>query len=129
MNETFKPFEQVLVRGNDTEEWVCGIYSHYDSVLNSHCVMGVFYNECIPYEDNKALLGTKDSPQPKRWRANRGEYYWYIDSFEVCLGQEDDVSYNDKRYNIGNYFRSREEAEEMAVKFRALLVKAMLKGE
>lgn len=129
MNETFKPFQQVLVRGNETEEWVCGVYSHYDSALKSHCAMGVFYNECIPYEGNKALLGTTDSPQPKRWRAERGGHYWYVDYDGTATEIYESFDYfDDKRYSIGNYFRTFEDAEDMAVKFRALLVKAMLKG-
>lgn len=122
MNDNnFKPFDKVLVRQDNSTDWACDLYSHYVDNLKMHCCVGGLFSQAIPYEGNEHLLGTKDSPQPKRWRANRGEYYWYIDSFEVCLGQEDDVSYNDKRYNIGNYFRTREEAAEMAVKFRDLL--------
>lgn len=126
MNDNnFKPFQQVLVRGNDTEEWVCGIYSHYDSVLKSHCVMGAFYNECIPYEGNEHLLGTTNEPKPKRWRAEKEEFYYFVNDALYADSEEDMYSnIDDYRYNIGNYFHSREEAEEMAEKF-----KEMLKGE
>lgn len=122
MNETFKPFEQVLVRGNDTEEWVCGVYSHYDSVLNSHCVMGVFYDECIHYEGNEHLLGTEDAPQPKRWRAEGNDFYYFAGSDGKVYSSVDRGSDDSNiLYEIGNYFRTREEAEKVAEKFKALL--------
>lgn len=122
MKQNFKPFDKVLVRENETEEWVCGIYSHYDSVLNSHCAMGVFYNECIPYEGNEALLGTTDVPKPKRWRAENLCTYWLV-ALDASAQEARDTygECDNQRYEIGNYFRTREEAEKVAEKFKQLL--------
>lgn len=131
MNENnFKPFQQVLVRDGKNNEWMCDFYSHYDNETEYHFCVGGRYECCIPYDGNEELLGTTDVPQPKRWRAKDGESYWVIaidgTSKEVCDTNDE---WDNRRFEIGNYFRSREEAEEMAVKFRALLVKAMMKGE
>lgn len=68
---TLKPFDRVLVRDNDKNEWYCELYSHYRS--ESHykygCTSSAFY-QCIPYnDDTKHLVGTKkDCPEYyKNW--------------------------------------------------------------
>lgn len=58
----FKPFEKVLVRVRDTDIWRCSFFSHIDSDSNSTfkyaTVTGDFI-ECIPYEGNEGLVGTR----------------------------------------------------------------------
>lgn len=67
----FKPFEQVLVRDDDDEKWCPAFFSVLDSSrVDPFGVMGnewpVFYNQCIPYnDDNKHLLYTSDPYKPK----------------------------------------------------------------
>lgn len=128
MNDyNFKPFDKVLVRDNDDKKWMLNMFSHYDeTAIKFHfvCLVSCFKN-CIPYEGNEHLLGTTDSPKPKRWRAKKNCEYYYINSrVEVVVYLEGCTVVDDEHFNIGNYFRTREEAEEMADKF-----KAMLKGE
>lgn len=130
MNEQLKPFDKVLVRRYDSNAWRCDLFSHVAEELGMYVCAGGNYEECIPYEGNEALLGTTDSPKPKRWRAENGGLYWALDinyvAYEVI---EQYNKYDDRLYSVGNYFRTKEQAEEMAIKIRALLVKAMLKGE
>lgn len=50
--------------------------------------------------------------EPKRWRAEGGGKYWYLDDCGVVLSNEewgDDT--DDFRYRIGNYFKTEAEAE------------------
>lgn len=50
--------------------------------------------------------------EPKRWRAEGGGKYWYLDDCGVVLSNEewgDDT--DDFRYSIGNYFKTEAEAE------------------
>lgn len=50
--------------------------------------------------------------EPKRWRAEGGGKYWYLDDYGVVLSNEewgDDT--DDFRYSIGNYFKTEAEAE------------------
>lgn len=56
----FKPFDKVLVRQLETEEWRANIFSHTDKTdeyLDYVCVNGR-WEFCIPYEGNESLLGT-----------------------------------------------------------------------
>lgn len=124
MNDyNFKPFDKVLVRADGYNKWLASFYSHYDKEKNVHiCTNGAICTDCIPYEGNKHLLGTTDEPKTKRWRAKKGEQYWYLNYVCECFEANDDrCFYDDNCYNIGNYFRTKEEAEEMAVKFKQML--------
>ena len=58
-----KPFNKVLIRDRDTEEWNCHFFSYYrkNSDRPYICIGSEGMNEykqCIPYEANKHLLGT-----------------------------------------------------------------------
>lgn len=55
----FKPFQKVLVRNTDSDDWTVDIYSHYYSDLDSypHRCVGGWWAHCIPFEDNEHLLG------------------------------------------------------------------------
>lgn len=60
----FKPFDKVLVRDFDDEEWKADFFSHNrfanDSYYRFSCV-GNKWRHCIPYnEETKHLLGTAD---------------------------------------------------------------------
>lgn len=56
---TLKPFDKVLVRDNDDKMWTADIFSFYNKklVYPFMCV-GHYTSQCIPYEQNKHLLGT-----------------------------------------------------------------------
>ena len=59
---TLKPFDKVLVRDKNFENWNCGVFSHKDvsSAYPYRCI-GTLCICCIPYnEETKHLLGTKE---------------------------------------------------------------------
>ena len=126
MNENkFKPYDRVLVRDDEESTWMCDLYSNYDDVTEQHVCVGNSFCICIPYDGNEALLGTTDSPQPKRWRAEiDGKYYIINDRCVVKEDIEHELMSDDLYYNIGNYFRTYEEAKAIANK-----IKQLLKGE
>ena len=68
--KTLKPFDRVLVRDRDCENWNCGFFSHKDaSCAYSYRCIGTPYIYCIPYnDDTKHLVGTTDEAP---------EYYRY----------------------------------------------------
>lgn len=122
----FTPYQKVLVRGCDGDTWTCDWYSHYNERLGMHVIIGsIACKNIIPYEGNEHLLGTTDSPKPNRWRAEMGKLYYFIDA-TFCANREEDIytPMDNYRHNIGNYFRTKEEAQAMADRF-----KAILKGE
>ena len=61
----FNPLDKVLVRDKDDEEWRTEIFSNYDKTVNGdpfyRCLIAA-WEQCIPYEGNESLLGTKDKP-------------------------------------------------------------------
>ena len=60
----FKPYDKVLVRVEDEDEWGINLFSHYNRVecFKYQCINGC-YRKCIPYEGNEHLLGTTDNPK------------------------------------------------------------------
>ena len=60
----FKPFDKVLVRDVDNEEWKADFFSRYytDYRYDYECVSGA-YIQCIPYDGNEHLLGTTNKPK------------------------------------------------------------------
>ena len=54
-----------------------------------------------------------------RWRAERGRGYYYIDSECTAFGTYDyRCNEDNRRYELGNYFRTVEQAEEKAKKIK-----------
>lgn len=65
------PFDKVLVRNKESEEWRCQLFSHITEVCCSNfpyiCCFGAF-KYCIPYnDDTKYLVGETDGA-PKFYR-------------------------------------------------------------
>ena len=63
------------------------------------------------------------SYKTKRWRADYNEEYYYIEDVKVKTFVEkyDELDY--KLYDIGNYFRTREQAEKVAKEIREIFEK------
>lgn len=57
----FKPFDKVLVRDNNEQEWIINLFSHYDKddSYKYFCLKSC-YKQCIFYKGNEYLLGTTD---------------------------------------------------------------------
>lgn len=61
----FKPFDKVLVRNENKQEWLPGFFCKLDGdcnhpyhIMNLHHLTDFAYKQCIPYEGNEHLLGT-----------------------------------------------------------------------
>ena len=62
----FEPFEKVLIRNYDYQQWTASFFSH--KVKEGYICIGGLWNQCIPYEGNEHLLSTTHStenPQPE----------------------------------------------------------------
>lgn len=68
----FKPFDKVLVRDNNDEQWRASFFSHYEPDENMPFQVpfitgGHAYFQCIPYNEETAhLVGTTGMP-PKKY--------------------------------------------------------------
>lgn len=59
----FKPFDKVLVRDGDSDIWDCNIFNRIDEDGEYYCIDYECWEQCIPYEGNEHLLGTKNRPE------------------------------------------------------------------
>lgn len=60
----------------------------------------------------------------KRWRAKKDEKYWVINErCGVVPYFEEGHSFDTRRYKVGNYFRTKEEAEKVAEEIRKIFEK------
>lgn len=56
---------------------------------------------------------------PRRWRADKGRAYYTLTSqLSVAVLTDNRDCYDNGLYEIGNYFQTREEAEEVVIKVR-----------
>lgn len=64
----------------------------------------------------------KKEVRKKRWRAEKGKCYKYVSIYGYVSEKTDyRNTSDDELYRIGNYFRTREEAEEVSQKFKEIL--------
>ncbi len=123
MKEAFKPFDKVLVRISNKREWKIELFERYlEGRELPYLCMHDYYRHCIPYEGNEHLLGTTDSTKPKRWRAEIKKLYFYVTADLLVTSTIEFGDWSDDiKYENGNYFKTSEEAEEMAKKIKKLL--------
>lgn len=64
---------------------------------------------------------TKQIEDLPRWRAKKGEEYYYVSSdFDVLFGYENFGEVDYKAYTFGNYFKTKEAAEKVAEQIREI---------
>ena len=62
MND-FKPFEKVLVRNSPMGLWIPALYGKY--VDGKYLTSAGWQSECVTYEGNESLLGTRIPKEDK----------------------------------------------------------------
>ena len=78
-------------------------------------------NELVPSVLEKVEKINEKYGKPKRWRAEKSELYFFLDSTgEINWTNDYRCRFDDEHYNIGNYFKIREDVLEYAEKFREL---------
>lgn len=56
-----KPFDRVLVRDDDYDEWRISLFDRQKD--GKYICLSWLWNQCIPYEGNEHLLGTTNEPE------------------------------------------------------------------
>lgn len=65
----------------------------------------------------------EEIPESRRWRAESGERYWYVRSDGVVDDDyEDKTDIDDGRYELGNYFKTEEEAQKASDWLKAFAI-------
>ena len=60
----FKPFDKVLCRDCDSDEWQCDLYSHIQNDTEyPYVTIGHVWGQCISYAGNENLVGTTYKPE------------------------------------------------------------------
>ena len=54
----FKPFDKVLMRNDESDEWACQFFSAYEDTGEYLAIGGFSWGQCIPYEGNEHLVKT-----------------------------------------------------------------------
>lgn len=119
---------EVLKRG-EFEDRGIGVVS-----LNNPCYLSYPYNQLhlkgkFKIDDDFIFTVTKEDFEniknmvekinekygiPKRWRAKENEVYYYVDSNDFVNEIIDcRINKDDERYNLGNYFQTKEEAQKV----------------
>lgn len=75
----FKPFDHVLVRDGNGDNWKADVFSHINEYFNytntsrcrMYCCITGNWEQCIPYNENtECLIGTNEpykKPEEKEW--------------------------------------------------------------
>ena len=92
------------------------VYYYNDPVLGGVC--GAYTGESI---QRLKEIGTELNSE-QHWRAKKwGKYYWIGSSGVLQIKHDMFDTCDNSRYTFGNYFQTREEATQYAIKFRKLL--------
>ena len=105
-----KGFDTLYIKGEET---------------NYYCSFGV-YKFCTLEEkkliEDKIKKINEKYGIVKRWRADRDRRYYFIDDeFIVRCSIEENLSLDNNRYKLGNYFRTTEQAEKYIEKIKNIL--------
>ncbi|MDE6436633.1 MAG: hypothetical protein K2K69_03895 [Muribaculaceae bacterium] len=80
--------------------------------------------EKYPLDAYSAWMEWKEERKPKRWRADEGGSYWHFGSTgKAAIRSEYRTTLDNSRYSIGNYFRTKEDAEQAVEVVREALTK------
>ena len=132
MDKNFKP---VYVQGTETGKGViealeahggknnCGYNGKDDTtiyyILPSGYIAAVSTNSTY----GNYIMATAEEAKPFRWRARHCDHYYTIDStLSIIESTEYGDNYDKGRYESGNYFRTKKEAEIAVEKIKKLLL-------
>ena len=123
-----KQNEDILKRGTFEDKGI-GVYSYsYPSYYYYNCTLGIrgdnkdkddLINICTEDEKREIEVKVRNINEKygikKRWRANKYDYYHFLSSvFEIQESVEMGFVEDIERYRDGNYFKTKEEAEDYA---------------
>lgn len=125
--------EEVLKRG-EFKDYKINVFSggrigYYDNFFyirgskkDSDSEAFVVSKEVFKDIENKVRLINEKYGIEKKWRAEKGELFFFVD-ITISVVEVTDYYFNqdERLYASGNYFKTRKEAEEVAEKFRKIL--------
>lgn len=133
MDKNYKP---VYVQGTKTGEGVIKALEVLGGINNcnykGNCKTNIYYISpvgnfiCAVNEDSSFcpyIKATAERIKPLTWRAEQGAgYYTVSNTINVMKMYDVRDSFDNKRYENGNYFKTKEEAEIAAEKIKKILL-------
>ena len=100
----------ILKVGYKIDEYIICTEANYKGIGEYELITNE-EKECI---ENFVNLVNEKYGIPKRWRAEKYKEYFYIGETGIVRVDKDNFSYGDNMlYNLGNYFKTKEEAEKV----------------
>lgn len=130
--KSFNTFDRVLVRNMLVSKWRIAFFDSYDNTNRDfpfYTTCG-YCRYCIPFEGNEDLVGTTNTPKsinqelPKHIKRvpNGQEYYYVHMDGDIGATKEEYSIIDDNMFRLGNYFKTREEAELAVERIRNALL-------
>ena len=125
----FKEAYKAMREGKKVRRKIWKAYWHYDKKTErcySHIGDKYFDREVkeIIFEDSLAddWEIVEDEEKKKYWKPKESERYYFIDAYQEGIGNDtnDGTDVDDFRLSIGNYFKTKEEAEHMVEKLKVI---------
>lgn len=115
MSEKIKAIRGSKERTKDVKQWLRaqGALMNIHTCEEPDFLYFVRDNKSVDFlpESDAFLFDVEELP---RWRAPQGKQYYYITSLYLINKIPDHYqNFNDRHYEVGNYFATLEEAEEM----------------
>lgn len=91
-------------------------YSHIDDKYSDREVKEIIFEDSLA--DDWEVVEEKK----KYWKPKESERYYFIDAYQEGIGNDtnDGTDVDDFRLSIGNYFKTKEEAEHMVEKLKVI---------
>ena len=123
----FKEAYQKMLEGKKVRRKIWKAYWHYDKKTErcySHIDDKYSDREVkeIIFEDSLADDWEVVEEKKKYWKPKESERYYFIDAYQEGIGNDtnDGTDVDDFRLSIGNYFKTKEEAEHMIEKLKVI---------
>lgn len=123
----FNEAYQKMLEGKKVKRKKWDSYWFYDSKEDRICMGDGITITSIAFEavlaDDWEIVGEREVVEEPKWKPREGELYFYINSNgEIEYRYYKNRNINDKRRicNIGNYFKTDEEAEHMVEKLKVI---------
>lgn len=97
-----------------------GTYEDLYYYINKKGVIDAYYDDSDFFKDYDLEILELPEQKPKRWRAKKGGYYYYVDHYGSKMSFEENDKFDNHLYEIGNYFETEEGAKLMADKIKKL---------
>ena len=109
---------------NNSEKW-SGEGRLGDTIYYTKPDMTIGMVDCDEnYDLYRYIKDTATELKPMRWKAKEGYPYYYVDSSLLVTETTEEGYTSDRmRYDVGNYFKTEEEAQWFAEKFKELFKK------